>query len=86
MSDTNEAGGAARAAANADVRQRLQETARYVATTLPPDTGFVILVFDFCPGGRIEYTSNANRQEVLKAMQEFIDHNRDHPESWATHH
>lgn len=69
-----------------DVRERMQETARYVATVLPPHTGFVILAFDFGPDGRMEYTSNANRQEVLKAMQEFIDHNRDHPESWAKHH
>ncbi len=67
-----------------DVTDRMQETARMVAATLPPNTGFVVLAFDFGPGGRLEYISNANRADVLNALQEFIEKNRD-PAKWMTH-
>lgn len=56
-----------------DIRERLQETARAVAVTLPPNTGFVVLAFDFGPGGRLEYISNAKREEVIQLMIEFIE-------------
>lgn len=58
-----------------DIRERLQETARTIQTILPPHTGFVLLAFDFGPGGRMEYVSNARREHVLKAMIEFIELN-----------
>ena len=55
-----------------DVRERLQELAQYIAVVLPPNTGFVLLAFDFGPGGRTEYVSNADRQDVVKLLREFI--------------
>jgi hypothetical protein len=56
-----------------DTRDRLQETAGMISTILPPGTGFVLLAFDFKPGGRLEYVSNGQRGDVVHAMQEFID-------------
>ena len=56
-----------------DVRERLQETAQMVAATLPPGTGFVVLAFDFGSDGRLEYISNAEREDVAQLMREFIE-------------
>ena len=55
-----------------DIRERLQEVAAAVEIRLPPNTGFIVLAFDFGPGGRLEDRSNANRDNVIKAMKEFI--------------
>lgn len=55
-----------------DVRERMQECAGAITTILPPFTGFALLAFDFKPGGRMEYVSNAQRPDILRAMREFI--------------
>lgn len=34
--------------------------------------GFMLLTFDFGEGGRTSYISNAEREDVIKAMQEWI--------------
>lgn len=65
-----------------DIRERLQETARMVETTLPPNTGYVLLAFDFGPGGRLEYASNAHRRDVVKMLREFIQKTES---GWMTH-
>jgi hypothetical protein len=67
-----------------DVRERLQEVARTIAVILPPGTGFVLLAFDFTPGGRLEYVANAKREDVLQMLHEFIRKNES-PEVWAKH-
>lgn len=66
-----------------DIRDRLQDTARAVEVTLPPGTGFIVLAFDFGEGARLEYISNAKREDALKAMKEFIDKNT--PGRWMKH-
>lgn len=55
-----------------DIRERLQDTARAVQMTLPPNTGFIVLAFNFGPDGTLEYISNADRQDVVKCLKEFI--------------
>jgi hypothetical protein len=55
-----------------DIRERLQEIARTISIMLPPETGFALLCFDFQPGGKIEYVSNGSREDVVKAMSEWI--------------
>lgn len=65
-----------------DVRERLQETARTIQVMLPPHTGFVLLAFDLDRAGRMEYVSNGCREDVVKAMREFIEHTE---KSWGTH-
>lgn len=68
-----------------DTRERMQEVGRYISTILPPYTGFVFLAFDFdgkpC---KMEYISNAKREDVLKAMNEFIVKNKS-PDNWGKH-
>jgi hypothetical protein len=58
-----------------DVRERLQEVACTIASMLPAFTGFALLCFDFNlkPGqGRLEYVSNAQRPDIVRAMKEWI--------------
>jgi len=38
----------------------------------PPGYGFNLLVFSFGDGGNMFYTSNAQRETMIQAMQEFI--------------
>jgi len=67
-----------------DIRDRLRDTARAVEVTLPPGTGFIVLAFDFGEGGRLEYISNARREDVLKTLLEFVEHNLK-KDNWMTH-
>lgn len=58
---------------NNDIRESLQDVGRAVQVRLPPNTGFVVLAFDFDVQGRLEYVSNADREGVVKTMKEFIE-------------
>ncbi len=44
--------------------------------------GFALLVFDFGDKGRMNYISNARREDMIVAMKEFISRNEfgDQPE------
>jgi hypothetical protein len=37
-----------------------------------PGYGFALLIFNFGEGGNMFYTSNANREDIIRAMEEFI--------------
>ena len=69
------------------VRERLQAIAREVDDRLPMGYGFIVLAFPFDTGvdeHRVEYCSNGKREDVIKAMKEFIDKNKN-PADWAKH-
>lgn len=34
--------------------------------------GFMLMVFDFGEGGRMSYISNAQREDIILALEEFI--------------
>jgi hypothetical protein len=51
----------------------LREMGTSLAKSLPAGMGFVLLCFDFGPRAGMYYTSNAQRPDVLNAMQEFIE-------------
>lgn len=40
--------------------------------------GFALLLFDFGEGGDLFYTSNAQREDMVRLMQEFIAKFREH--------
>lgn len=57
------------------VKSKLQEIARKVDNELPEDFGFIVLTFKFNAKpdtAQMMYVSNANREDVVKAMEEFI--------------
>ena len=55
------------------VKSRMQNIARKVDEELPDNFGFVVLAFKFNEKGEMIYVSNANREDVVKAMKEFIE-------------
>lgn len=57
------------------VKSKLQGIARKVDNELPEDFGFIVLTFKFNEKpdtAQMMYVSNANREDVVKAMEEFI--------------
>jgi hypothetical protein len=62
---------------NERVEFALREAANFIKANgrLPIGMGFVLLMFDFGENGNMFYISDAQRDDVLKAMQEFIDKN-----------
>lgn len=64
---------------NEQVEFALRETAEFIKSTgrLPKGMGFVLLMFDFGDKGNMFYISDAQRDDVLKSMQEFIDKNKE---------
>ena len=55
------------------VKRRMQSIARNVDEELPDNCGFVVLAFKFNEKGEMIYVSNANREDVVKSMEEFIE-------------
>lgn len=55
------------------VKQHLQVIAQKVDRELPPNFGFVVLAFEFGKTGQMMYVSNAEREDVVKAMKEWIE-------------
>lgn len=55
------------------VKSKMQTIAKKVQEELPSDFGFVVLTFKFNELGQMIYVSNANREDVIKSMKEFIE-------------
>lgn len=50
----------------------LQALGQHLGTVVPPGWGFNLLMFEFGEGGSLFYISNAQREDVLATMKEFI--------------
>ena len=59
----------------------LQEIAKDIKEKLPEKMGFALLTYEFgdIDDGKMMYVSNSNREDVLKAMLEFVDKNLNDP-------
>lgn len=68
-----------------EVKNKMQEIARTVKKMIPEGCGFAVLVFDTGdkPGRRLNYVSNCKRDDIVRAMEEFIDVTDD--ERFGTH-
>ena len=60
----------------------MQELARNIQKKLGKEMGFALLAFDFGDGGRMNYVSNGEREDVVEAMKEFI---KKTDGNWGTH-
>ena len=67
-----------------DIDDSMQDVARSVQSILPPNTGFIVLAFDYGegPGRRSAYVSNAGLEGALGVMREFVRHAS---ENWGKH-
>jgi hypothetical protein len=55
------------------IRAKAQNIGRLIGMSLPGDYGFALLVFGLGDKpGRMNYISNANREDMLTAMKELI--------------
>lgn len=60
------------------VRADMQAMGRAVGSLLPEGWGFFVLCFKFGDNDvKVQYVSNGAREEILRAMQEFIDRNQE---------
>lgn len=46
--------------------------ARKLKEMLPPGQGFILLTFDFGPGASLAYVSNADREDTIRALREWL--------------
>lgn len=58
---------------DAQVVALLPALAEVVNSALPYRWGFILLAFPFGTGGRMNYVSNADRPDVVRALYEFIE-------------
>lgn len=63
----------------------LQEIMQKIKNKLPEGMGFALLAYEFGDkeGRRMLYASNSNREDVMKAMLEFVDKNLNDPEMYG---
>ena len=63
----------------------LQEIMQDIKNKLPEGMGFALLAYEFGDkeGRRMLYASNSNREDVMKAMLEFVDKNLNDPEMYG---
>ena len=58
-----------------EVKELMQELGRILGDVCPENFGFTLLMFDLnTPKGFMNYISNAQRQDVIVALKEFIAH------------
>lgn len=67
-------------------REYLREMARLLEAKLPDNHGFILLTFPFGddPGNRLNYTSNARREDAINVLKEFLIQ-AGHAEDWMKH-
>ena len=53
-------------------KENLNLLANMVDNALPDNMGFCLMVFPFGSEGRLQYVSNGNREDVVKALKEWI--------------
>jgi hypothetical protein len=53
-------------------RESLQKLGKIIGSSLPPGWGFTLFIFSYGEGGTLTYTSSAQREDMLKVLQEFM--------------
>lgn len=61
---------------NARIESELRATAEAIKARLPEGWGFTLQIFSYGAGGANFYISTAERDDMLRVMQEFIERHR----------
>ena len=64
---------------DAETKEIMQDFGKIVATLLP-GYGFFLMIFEFNSQSRCNYISNAEREDVIRSMKEFIERTE---KAWA---
>ena len=64
-----------------EANDALQSIAKEIKERLPENMGFALLAYEFgeAEDKRMLYVSNSNREDVMKAMVEFLEKNVNDP-------
>jgi hypothetical protein len=54
------------------IEELLRQVGRKMKETMPPGYGFTLLIFGFHPRNDLFYISSAQREGMIRTMQEFI--------------
>lgn len=67
------------------VSDTLQDIAKDISNKLSEKMGFALLTYEFGDDDnrRMLYVSNSNREDVLKAMLEFVEKNVNNPDMYG---
>ncbi len=57
---------------NKEIETKLKGIGEMIGKSLPKGWGFNLMIFSFGKGGSMFYISNGSRNDVIKAMLEFI--------------
>ena len=57
---------------NEEIEQLLRLMGRKLKDQMPPGYGFSLMIFGFSPGNELFYVSSAQREDMIRTMQEFI--------------
>jgi predicted secreted protein len=57
---------------NEKAEKVLKDIGESLRSAMPDGYGFSLLIFSFGPGGDMFYTSNSDREDMIRAMEEFI--------------
>ena len=61
-----------KSAAQLAVEAQAAELAGVIQSALPKGLGFALFVFNFGDGGHLAYMSNAQREDMIKAVKEWL--------------
>jgi len=54
------------------LRRQSREVGEGIAKALPPGVGFTLILFTFGTGGWINYISNAQREDMIRALRGLL--------------
>lgn len=68
-----------------EANDALQSIAKDIKEKLPENMGFALLAYEFgeAEDKKMLYVSNSNREDVMKAMIEFLDKNINDPKMFG---
>ena len=55
-----------------EVKASGESLAKIIDAALPPGHGFALLIFEFGEKGQLSYISNAQRDDMIATMKDFI--------------
>jgi len=55
-----------------ELEKQARRIGEVIGGAIPEGVGFALLLFDFGEGGHLTYISNGARDDMLKAMAEFM--------------
>lgn len=61
---------------NTEVEKVMKEIGQLIAKELPEGWGFSLMIMDYGKNGCTFYISTVQREDMVKAMQEFIERNK----------